>query len=154
MALCFQAFLFLIDLRHPNGFVSDCFQDDLGEGSGASPIPFLKGTGRQFHLAVVSQDLTRGYRQHNQGFAFLRFKGHQAVVFLRQYAFFYLSFNFWQNGRKMTAWRAHEQYVHESHPCIIKFQNMPWSKSTTMRTNRPFVYYLLRLMMGAHAYHR
>ena len=31
--LCLQAFLFLIELRYP-------FYDDLGEGSGASPIPF------------------------------------------------------------------------------------------------------------------
>ena len=43
--LCLQAFLFVTELRDRDGFVRDCFYDDLGEGSGASPIPFLKGTG-------------------------------------------------------------------------------------------------------------
>ena len=43
--LCFQAFLFVIKLRDRDGFVSDCFCDDLVEGSGASPVPFLKGSG-------------------------------------------------------------------------------------------------------------
>ena len=43
--LCLQAFAFVIELRDRDGFFSDCFYDDLGEGSGASPIPFLKGTG-------------------------------------------------------------------------------------------------------------
>ena len=42
--LCLQAFLFVIELRDRDGFVSDCFYDDLGEGSGASPIPFLNGS--------------------------------------------------------------------------------------------------------------
>ena len=42
--LCLQAFLFVTELRDRDGFVSDCFYDE-GEGSGASPIPFLKGTG-------------------------------------------------------------------------------------------------------------
>ena len=28
--LCFQALLFLIELRHSDGFVSDCLFDDLG----------------------------------------------------------------------------------------------------------------------------
>ena len=60
--LCLQAFLFLIELRHPDGFVSGCFYDDVGEVREARPIPFLKGTGCYFHLAIVSQDLTRGYR--------------------------------------------------------------------------------------------
>ena len=42
---CLQAFLFVIELGDRDGFVSDCLYDDLGEGSGASPIPFLKCTG-------------------------------------------------------------------------------------------------------------
>ena len=101
----------MIELRDRDGFVSDCFYDDLGEGSGASPNPFLKGTGCYFHLPVVSRDLTRGYRKLNKGFVFgcFQFKGHEAMVFLRHYAFFSLSSIFWQNGRKMTVWRAHEQ---------------------------------------------
>ena len=41
--LCLLAFLFLIELRHADGFGSDCFYDDLGEGSGASPISLLNG---------------------------------------------------------------------------------------------------------------
>ena len=40
----FLAFCFLLELRHPDGFVSDCLYDDLGEGSGASLIPFLNGS--------------------------------------------------------------------------------------------------------------
>ena len=59
---CLQTFLFVIELRDRDGFVSDCFYDDLGAGSGASPILFPKGSECQFHLAVVSRDLTRGYR--------------------------------------------------------------------------------------------
>ena len=43
--LCLQAFLFVTELRDRDGFVSDCFYYDLREGSGASPIPFLKGSG-------------------------------------------------------------------------------------------------------------
>ena len=39
--LCLQAFLFVTELRDRDGFVRDCFYDDLREGSGASPIPFL-----------------------------------------------------------------------------------------------------------------
>ena len=68
--------------------------------------------------------------------------------FKRQYAFFSLSFLFWQNGHKMTAWRAYQQYVLQSQLCIIKAKNIYWpvSKNTTMRTNRPFVYYLRRLI--------
>ena len=42
--LYLQAFLFVIELRHADGFGSDCFYDDLREGSGASPIPFLNGS--------------------------------------------------------------------------------------------------------------
>ena len=43
--LCLQTFLFLIELGHPDGFVSDCFYDNLGEGrSGASPISLLNGS--------------------------------------------------------------------------------------------------------------
>jgi len=41
--LCLQAFLFVIELRDRNDFVSNCFYDDLGEGSGASPISLLNG---------------------------------------------------------------------------------------------------------------
>ena len=54
----------MIELRDRDGFVSDCFYDDLREGSGASPILdlFPKGSECPFHLAVVSRDLTRGYR--------------------------------------------------------------------------------------------
>ena len=63
-----------------------------------------------------------------------------------------LSFLFWQNGHKMTALSAYEQYVHQSQLCIIKPQSMegPWSKNSTMRTNKPFVYYLRRLMIKAY----
>ena len=43
--LCLRAFLFLIELRHPDGFVSGCFYDEVEEVRGARPIPFLKGTG-------------------------------------------------------------------------------------------------------------
>ena len=39
--LCLQAFAFVIELRDRDGFFSDCFYDDLGEGSGASPVSFL-----------------------------------------------------------------------------------------------------------------
>ena len=35
----------LCELRDRDSFVSDCFYDDLAEGSGASPISFLKGSG-------------------------------------------------------------------------------------------------------------
>ena len=52
----------MIELRDRDGFVSDCFYNDFGEGSGASPIPLPKGSECPFHLAVVSRDLTRGYR--------------------------------------------------------------------------------------------
>ena len=41
--LCLLALVFLIELRHADGFDSDCFYDDLGEGSGASPISLLNG---------------------------------------------------------------------------------------------------------------
>ena len=41
--LCLQALVFQIELHHPDGFVSDCLYDDLGEGSGASPISLLNG---------------------------------------------------------------------------------------------------------------
>ena len=58
---CLQTFLFAIELRDRDSFVSDCFYDDLGEGSGARPIPFPKGSECQFHLAVVSRDPTIGY---------------------------------------------------------------------------------------------
>ena len=34
--LCLQAFVFLIELRHPDDFVNDFFYDDLGEGGGAT----------------------------------------------------------------------------------------------------------------------
>ena len=60
--LCLQAFLFLIELGHPGGFVSDYVYDDLGEGSGASPISSLNGIRCWCNLAVVSRDPTRGYR--------------------------------------------------------------------------------------------
>ena len=33
----------MIELRHADGFGSDCFYDDLGEGNGASPISLLNG---------------------------------------------------------------------------------------------------------------
>ena len=73
------------------------------------------------------------------------------MVFLRQYALFFLSFLFWQNGHKMTEWRAYEQYVHQNQLCIIaQGVKGPWSKNTAMRPNRPFVYYLRRLMIRAH----
>ena len=42
--LCLQTFLFLIELGHPDEFVSDCFYDNLREGSGASPISLLNGS--------------------------------------------------------------------------------------------------------------
>ena len=54
--LCLQAFLFLIELRHLDGFVSDCFYDDLGEGSGASPIPFPSVSRCYFHGTVVDRE--------------------------------------------------------------------------------------------------
>ena len=75
----------------------------------------------------------------------------KGLFFLRQYTFFSHSFLFWQNGRMMTAWRAYEYYVHQSQLWMIKARNIlgPWSKITTMRTNKPFVYYLLRLMIRA-----
>ena len=41
--LCLQAFHFLVKHGYPDGFVSDCFYDDLGEGSGASPVSLLNG---------------------------------------------------------------------------------------------------------------
>ena len=60
--LCSHAFLFVIELRDRDGFVSNCSFDDLGEGSGASPISLLNGSRCQFDLAVVSRDQTKGYR--------------------------------------------------------------------------------------------
>ena len=45
MLCLITGFPIVTELRDRDGFVSDCFYDDLGEGSGASPIPFLKGTG-------------------------------------------------------------------------------------------------------------
>ena len=60
--LCLQAFLFLIELRHLDGFVGDSFYDDLGDGNGAIPVPFLNGSRYWFDGAVVSRDPTRGYR--------------------------------------------------------------------------------------------
>ena len=59
--LCLQAFLFLIELD-PGGFVSDYVYDDLGEGSGASPISSLNDIRCWCNLAVVSRDPTRGNR--------------------------------------------------------------------------------------------
>ena len=52
----------MIELRDRDGFVSNCSFDDLGEGSGASPISLLNGSRCQFDLAVVSRDQTKGYR--------------------------------------------------------------------------------------------
>ena len=42
--LCIPAFLFQIELRHPDGFVSDFLYDDLVEGSGTNPVPLLNGS--------------------------------------------------------------------------------------------------------------
>ena len=43
--LCLQAFVFVIELRDRDDFVSDCFYDDLGVESGAGPISLLNGRG-------------------------------------------------------------------------------------------------------------
>ena len=42
--LCLQTFVFVIELRDRDGYVSDCFYDVLGEGSGASRISLLNGS--------------------------------------------------------------------------------------------------------------